>query len=353
MPIGQGKVREFGPKLRATAMALGCDSQKDLAAAFRAANPNTAFDPARSYKWMQGRALPRAARLYEEWARLLDAGRSAAWLAAAPIEAFVQVVGARHGIAPEALRERAGLGADPVAAGYGILPDDFVCGAYATFSHAQSPHFAGRIIRGSACIAPAPRRADGLVATVAQRWAGQRAAAHGRARLFGHSLSLQLDVPTGNVAPLFCSLFRPTPPASVLAGIMCATTAIHPGGQPPYATRVVMVRVPLTAPELEESNRYLDPGEHERLGTELGRLGLPVGLVPDLNGRLLACLRAESSWASGSDRFPLPDYACLVDTCNRLWFAGAGEPDPHVAQPANDAVREGSAEAESQPRCAK
>lgn len=53
-------VRDFGHKLRITAALLGCASQKDLCARFRAVNPATAFKLERSYKWMHGRALPRA-----------------------------------------------------------------------------------------------------------------------------------------------------------------------------------------------------------------------------------------------------------------------------------------------------
>ena len=71
-------VRDFGAKLRITAAALGCASQKDLCARFREANPGTIFELDRSYKWMQGRALPRSVGLYEDWAALLGTGRSIA-----------------------------------------------------------------------------------------------------------------------------------------------------------------------------------------------------------------------------------------------------------------------------------
>ena len=68
---GAAMVRDFGAKLRITAAALGCASQKDLCARFREANPGTIFELDRSYKWMQGRALPRSVGLYEDWAALL------------------------------------------------------------------------------------------------------------------------------------------------------------------------------------------------------------------------------------------------------------------------------------------
>jgi hypothetical protein len=58
-------VRSIAEKLRLTAAALDCAGQKELCAAFRRVNPNTTFALDRSYKWMQGRSLPRSARLYE------------------------------------------------------------------------------------------------------------------------------------------------------------------------------------------------------------------------------------------------------------------------------------------------
>ena len=62
-------VRDFGAKLRITAAVLGCASQKDLCARFHEVNPETIFELDRSYKWMQGRALPRSARVYEDGRR--------------------------------------------------------------------------------------------------------------------------------------------------------------------------------------------------------------------------------------------------------------------------------------------
>jgi hypothetical protein len=73
-------VRDFGAKLRITAAALGCGSQKDLRARFREANPRTTLELERSYKWVQGRVLPRSAQVYEDWAKLLGTGRPLAWL---------------------------------------------------------------------------------------------------------------------------------------------------------------------------------------------------------------------------------------------------------------------------------
>jgi hypothetical protein len=63
--------REIDRKLRLTGAALGTVTLKDLAAAFRRINPATRFDIDRAHKWLQGRARPREAQVYEDWAQSL------------------------------------------------------------------------------------------------------------------------------------------------------------------------------------------------------------------------------------------------------------------------------------------
>lgn len=135
-------------------------------------------------------------------------------------------------------------------------------------------------------------------------------------RLYGRSLCLELHVPSPGVTPLFCTLFRPSPPASALTGLMCGAVAVDPGGQPPYATRVVMVRVRAAAAELETSNRYLEPAES--FSEDLGHLGLPPPHRAELDQRILAVLQGRG--ASGGDQVPAADYAALAMVCDRLWL---------------------------------
>ncbi|MBD0271404.1 MAG: hypothetical protein ICV73_05690 [Acetobacteraceae bacterium] len=320
-------VRDLPEKLRATAALLGCANQKDLCAAFRHVNPNSDFDLERSYKWMQGRALPRSARVYEDWAALVGAeGRSPSWLAACALEEFVDVLCARHGLERGALLRRAGLGAasagadESATAAFG--PDGYLCGAYACYSHAQSPYYRGRIIRGALVVEPASRRAEGLVATYSQALPSGRAQASGPIGFYGLALCLELRVPSPGMAPLFCSLFRPSPPTSVLAGVMCGTAAVHPGGQPPYATRIAMVRVLAAAgADLQASNRYLGPAEWPP-SRDLAALGLPMPDPAALDAEINRFLRPGGGTA-GCDQAPLADYAALAMACDRMWLEHA------------------------------
>jgi hypothetical protein len=304
-------VRDLPEKLRATLALLGLGGQKELCAAFRHVNPATDFDLDRSYKWMQGRTLPRSPRVYEDWARVLELERPGSWIAACSLEEFLEAATARHPAARATLGRAAAAPALLPPSG----PDGYLLGRYATYSHAQSPYYRGRLIRGSLLIELAARRAEGMVATYGQSLVVGAVAASGQVLSLGGSLCLDLRVPSAGVAPVFLSLFHPTPPGSALAGMMCATTAIDPAGQPPYATRIVLLRLrPDQRPE--GSNRYLEAGAAS-LPEDLAQLGLPgAELAPPLR----ECLEG-SPGAPGSDHMPAVAYTALVAACDRHWLA--------------------------------
>jgi hypothetical protein len=308
-----GMVSDFAEKLRLTAAFLGCASHKDLCAAFHRVNPNTDFVLGRSYKWTRGRAVPRSARVYEDWAGVLDIGRPVAWLANCTLEEFIDELCAH---APEtsrgALLTRAGMRDDdlPVADDHSYL-----CGAYASYSHAQSLYFRGRIVRGMLVIEQAAGPAE-LTATYSQTLLAGRTHGSGRVLLFGRAMCFQLPAPNVGMAPLFFSLYLPTPPASVLAGVMCSTAAIDPSGQPPYAVRIVLVRVPPSAiAGLEASNRYLNPAEP--LSRDLAEIGAVAGdPPPDGLDELLATVLRRSE-PDGQLRLPVEDYERLTQVFDR------------------------------------
>jgi adenylate cyclase len=112
-PTRSATVREFAAKLRITAAVLGCASQKDLCAQFHRVNPGTTFDLDRSYKWMQGRALPRSAKLYDDWALVLGTERPPAYLQSCTLDEFLDLACDRFGLSRETLVARAGLDVAP------------------------------------------------------------------------------------------------------------------------------------------------------------------------------------------------------------------------------------------------
>ncbi|RWF15586.1 MAG: hypothetical protein EOS64_26535, partial [Mesorhizobium sp.] len=90
--------QHIAQKLRLTSAVLGTVSRKDLAAAFRAVNPKTAFDLGRADKWLQGRAHPRELSVYDDWAKVLRLDQPGAWIAESDLSSFTAEISARHGI---------------------------------------------------------------------------------------------------------------------------------------------------------------------------------------------------------------------------------------------------------------
>ncbi len=318
-------VRDFARKLRITAALLGCASQKDLCARFRTVNPRTAFALDRSYKWMQGRALPRTAAVYADWAVLLDVGRPVAWLAACSVDEFLDLVCGRHEVSRAALvgpLERGADGAAPPARDTGAraLPiGGYLAGAYGCYSHAWSPHFRGKIVRGALTIEPAgANAAPGLAATYSQSIPFGRLTVQGPVALTSRSIYLDLSEPAHRRRVSMC-LFLPAPPASVLAGVMMGTPAIDSEAQP-AATRVVMVRIPAAdaAAALEDSNRYLALAA-EPLSGDLAAHGVVAGRrsAAELDA-LLECFLTGAGEPGTHIQVAAAEYARLALAFDRL-----------------------------------
>lgn len=313
------EAREIASKLRLTATLLGCASQKELCAAFRRVNPQTGFDLERSYKWVQGRTLPRSPRIYEDWSAVLGLDRPGAWVASSELGEFVEAVAARHGADREALLLGAGIsrGTAPQATG---PEEDYICGTYACYSHAQSPYYRGCIIRGALSIEPAARRAEKLTARYSQALAVGHAFVAGPVlRGAGRALTLILTAGSSGAMPCISQLLLPAPPGSLLAGNMSSFIMVDPNGQPPYATRIAMIRVPAAIEAVEASNRYIAP-EPMALTRDLAALGLRVANSTGLEARLACFLTAAGESASGTDRVSMADHVALSAACDRAWL---------------------------------
>ena len=321
-------VRDFGVKLRITAAVLGCASQKDLCARFREVNPRTAFELDRSYKWMQGRALPRSIGLYEDWATLLGAERPAAWLQSCTVDEFLELVCGHFEVSRDALVARAGFGAgappeaaEPAAAApepRDALPGRHLVGAYACYSHAWSPYCQGKIARGSLVIEAAAGRAPKLAATYSGKVAVGRVQLCGPVTILDRAVYVDLSDDAARFRLATC-LFVPGALASVLAGVMSGATFVDAIPQP-AATRAVMIRIPgAGAARLESSNRYLDLDE--TLSSDLVALGLPVAAPAELDALLEAFLAADQP--SSYIKVAAADYARLTLAIDRSFIENA------------------------------
>ncbi|MGH6920683.1 MAG: hypothetical protein ACREJ0_23610, partial [Geminicoccaceae bacterium] len=288
-------------------------------------NPGTIFELDRSYKWMQGRALPRSVGLYDDWATLLGTGRPLAWLQSCTVDDFLELLCGHFAVSREALVARAWLEAAPRPGAAEPAPQDappgrHLAGAYACYSHAWSPYFEGRIIRSTLAI-EAAGASPALRATYAEKVALGRIEVRGQVTVAGRAVHVDLAHPVQ--FGLAMSLFLPGTLASVLAGVMSGTSWVDADPQP-AATRILMIRVPGgTAAALEASNRYLKPAE--TLSGDLVALGLRVAEPAELDGLLEEFLSAYRP--SGYIKVGVEEYSRLALAIDRLLIenaAGAG-----------------------------
>jgi hypothetical protein len=309
-------------KLRLTAALLGTTSRKDLAAAFRRVNPNTAFDVARADKWLHGRARPRDLQIYQDWSKVLDLDRPGQWIRDCGFEDFLAVTCARHGREPEDVRrEIDASGRRPVQEGPGLS----LAGAYVSYSHAWSPYFRGQLIRGELTISAG--RSGRPSASYAEILPTGRMQLDGAVAVDKRALRVEVS-DTTRISQYVCfSLFPPTPPVSVLGGLMFGTTLIGPDAQP-SVTRAVLIHLPAVSTHLRSAEAYLPPGAS--LAEDLEALGLPID-QPAAIDRCLAEFLNEGG-RDGMDQVPASSYRALVDLFDRTWLTRARAGVPAVPQ---------------------
>jgi class 3 adenylate cyclase len=192
-------------------------------------------------------------------------------------------------------------------------------GTYACYSHAWSPYFRGRLIRGilSIAAAPGPQR---LLGTYTEALPTGRMRVEGTVTMAERALYLDLCEPQGGARFLFC-LSPPTAPASVLGGFMSGAAVIGPESQP-SVTRIVMVRLPTASPPLDPPDAYLPPDAS--LAGDIVALGLAVA-DPDLVDRALAAFLSGGG-GGGLDQIPWAAWRAVVEVFDRQWLGRAPPP---------------------------
>jgi hypothetical protein len=305
---------DFAIKLRLTAAALGCNGRKDLCARFRAVNPATHFDLERSHKWLQGRASPRSAQVYDDWARVLGTQRSGAWLAACSVNAFLAEICTLYQADAETLLKRAeGNGGESVSASArGGVPEAYLRGTYACYSLAWSPYYRGQLIRGTLAI-DSGRRGAALAATYTESLLGGSVHFRGEVIFAGRTLHIVSRSETG--APLFLTLFLAGPPASVMCGVMSGATIVGPEALP-STTRIVVVRCGQGA-DIGASNRYVEaaPGA---IAADLLAVGLHL-VDPEEVDELISGFLLGST-TGGLDQVPAIEQVRLASALDRSYL---------------------------------
>jgi hypothetical protein len=309
---GERMAQHIAQKLRLTSALLGTVSRKDLAAAFRRVNPETAFDLGRADKWLQGRARPRELSVYEDWSKVLDLGQTGAWIAECDLTAFIDNICARHAIDRKELERRAT--SQPVGSSFSQgdrgLGAAFA-GSYACYSNALSPYYRGQLIRGTLSI-EAGAGSQEATATYSEMLPTGRLQLEGSLTLAKRGLCAHLREAGGDAQFFFC-LFPPSPPGSVLSGYMCGATIIGPEPQPSI-TRILIIRLldPTALPR--EWGGYLPPSGS--IVEDLVRLGLK--LDQSLDWQLLQFLAGNGS--DGASQIPAAESRALLEVFDRHWL---------------------------------
>lgn len=308
---------DIDSKLCLTAAIVGARTRKDLAAAFRRANPRTSFDVERANKWLQGRARPREQQIYEDWALLLGEGATAPWVAEASFAEFARRVCAGRDDSAETLLRRArAFGGDsarlavPTAAEAGAATG--MVGVFASYSFAWSPYFPGRIIRGSLVVAP---EGAGLAATYAQARASDRLVARGPVTLMRRATLIDLHEPMGRTAFHF-TLFPPSALVSVLGGLIVGPAVLGADPQP-SVSRVALVRLPAATERLLGADCVLDQGAS--LAADLQSLGAVLPDPDEAERRLSAFLNHHPG--GPYDHVTMDSFRALVAVFDRQWLA--------------------------------
>lgn len=302
-------VQSIDRKLRLTAALLGVIARKDLAAAFRRANPNTAFDVVRADKWLHGRARPRELQVYEDWSRVLGLDRSGRWVADCSFDDFLAEVSARHGRDPEELLgqlDRFGGRSAPEGPGLSLA------GTYVAYSHAWSPYFRGRLMRGALSVG-ASTRPDRLPVSYTEVLPTVRMQLDGEMVVDKRTLRIDVADATRTSQWLTFSLFPASPPVSVLGGVMCGATLLGLDAEPSMS-RIVLIRLTAASARLRSAEAYLPLGAS--LGEDLRSLGLALDDAAGIDRCLTTFLTGGAG--GGVDQVPTSGYRELVGLFDRL-----------------------------------
>jgi len=309
---GERMAQHIARKLRLTSAVLGTVTRKDLAAAFRRVNPETAFDLGRADKWLQGRAQPRQLSVYDDWSKLLDMGQSGAWIAQSDLPSFAAAICARHGIDRAELERRVGAQFE-VSAHEDRSLGVALAGTYACYSRALSPYYRGQLIRGSLSIETGPG-AHGLTAMYREALPTGPLVLGGSVTLAKRGLYVHLREAGGDGQLFFC-LFPPSQPGSVLGGYICGTTVIDPEPHPSMA-RILMIRLRNPVPGAEAWGGYL-PSDQSIAG-DLASLGLSIEQPQALDRQLAQFLAGPGD--DGANQISPAEFRAILDVFDRHWL---------------------------------
>ncbi len=292
--------RDFPAKLALAAEVLGCRTQKELLAQLLVVNPETSFDPVRSYKWLQGRSTPRDPGVYQDLADALGLGHSGEVLRTCTLEAFNAMLAARAG--PPSLPDTAQPRPD--------APDlSYLDGEYVLYMRSFSTFPTPKIYYCRFRMATGPTRlTTGQMDLVL---AGQVSRYYGTIGSAGRLVTAVLNSETQGTTVI---VWFADPAARVRAiGGLGGGQVAFIAAAVPKCTRIALIRVP-DGVEPALADCYCEVDEDE-IARTLEASGYSAARRSGLAGQLLAYLNAEGDGFSVS--VPAEDAERLMASAER------------------------------------
>ena len=278
---------DFPQKLRLIMRVSGCDTQKALLGKLRSVNPSTLYDPARAYKWIQGRARPRSPAVYDDLALLLDVGMDGEQLRSCDYESFHALLAQHYGHRVPDLEGRSETG----ASGAGQVEVErgmpaYLPGTYLALSRAWSPHRPEALVLGVMVLDKTPGGCVSADYLEELPWSQVRLT--GPVQRAGRNLNASLSTEDGEIVITF-TLAMPPAPGAMLAGVMSGVT-VNDAEMRPIAGRALCLRLPDETASTKDISGYLglDPAPLSGRLQAAGFAGDHAdALAPDILGFLL------------------------------------------------------------------
>ena len=312
-------------KLRLTSLALGCSTHKELCARFAAINRTTLFVPQNAYKWLSGKAMPRASSVYEDWVRVVDGALTAPFIASSSFQEFQDAICTRFAVPETALtllRAEAGLppGRTPVAVSSPLIMGNgaqtgghWLEGAYLAITPAWSRTEGGRLIVGAVTIHP--NATQRLQISYSENLFNRQVLMSGQLLHDGRTAQSALTCSYTH-RMFFLALNVPTPPAHLIGGIFSGA-AVHDPDARATACRILRLRAHGTQAETLVARAGYLGADGALVERELAALGYRDDATsPALGAGIVDFLAAPSS--TGLCEARLKDLATLEEMADRL-----------------------------------
>lgn len=279
---------DIAKKLELTAIALGCLTRKELCAAFRAVNPNTALTLQSSYNWLNGRSLPRTFGIYEDWATALGLEEGAHFIISSSLADFAQALKRKVNLPQDLLDSIAPPPAEappppeeapprPVWRNGALLTGQFLA-----LSLAWSPAQAGQLLIGALTV---HSKDGGLSAEYFEKVLDRTLRFAGTGMEDGRTgqLSLRCDA---NAGTFLMAFHLPTLPGNLAAGIFAGNTVYDPDSEP-TASPILFLRAHGLAPDALAAAIGYEDATPAALAPWLNKIGYGTAADLELETALL------------------------------------------------------------------